>query len=65
MENMKYKVGVVSLGCDKNLIDTEYMLALLSNNKFDLITRSYKFKIFKFSLSGTSESLIAKSNSSL
>lgn len=33
---MKYKVGVISLGCDKNLIDTEYMLALLSNNKFIL-----------------------------
>lgn len=33
---MKYKVGVVSLGCDKNLVDTENMLGLLSK-KFDIV----------------------------
>ncbi|MBQ7339867.1 MAG: 30S ribosomal protein S12 methylthiotransferase RimO [Clostridia bacterium] len=30
MENNKIKIGVISLGCDKNRVDTEKMLAILS-----------------------------------
>jgi ribosomal protein S12 methylthiotransferase len=32
------KVGVISLGCPKNLVDTEVMLGLINNNKEYLIT---------------------------
>lgn len=38
---MKYKVGIISLGCDKNLVDTEIMLGLLNKNDF-IITNSEK-----------------------
>ena len=31
MENNKIKIGFVSLGCSKNLLDTEVMLARLAN----------------------------------
>ena len=30
MENNKIKIGIISLGCDKNRVDTEKMLAILS-----------------------------------
>ena len=36
MENLK-KVGVISLGCDKNRVDTEKMLAILSE-KYQLVS---------------------------
>ncbi len=32
-----YKLAAISLGCEKNLIDTEIMLGLLERNGFDLI----------------------------
>ena len=31
------KVGVVSLGCDKNRVDTEKMLAMLANSQNTLV----------------------------
>lgn len=37
MENFRKKVGVISLGCDKNRVDTEKMLALISE-KHDLVS---------------------------
>jgi ribosomal protein S12 methylthiotransferase len=33
---LKYKIGVVSLGCAKNLVDTEVMLGLLSKEGFGI-----------------------------
>ena len=39
---MKYKVGMVSLGCPKNLVDTETMLGLLTSEKYE-ITNKEKF----------------------
>ncbi len=33
---MKYKIGVVSLGCSKNLVDTEVMLGILKENDFEI-----------------------------
>ena len=36
MENKVIKVAVASLGCSKNLIDSEQMMANLRNNGFEL-----------------------------
>ena len=33
---MKTKVGVVSLGCDKNRVDTEVMLAKLRDGGYEI-----------------------------
>ncbi|PWL61481.1 MAG: 30S ribosomal protein S12 methylthiotransferase RimO, partial [Oscillospiraceae bacterium] len=33
---MAYKVGMVSLGCSKNQVDAEIMLALIQENGFEL-----------------------------
>ncbi|WHH59402.1 30S ribosomal protein S12 methylthiotransferase RimO [Petroclostridium sp. X23] len=37
---MKYRIGVVSLGCAKNLVDTEVMLGLLSKEGFTITNRA-------------------------
>lgn len=42
---MSYKVGVVSLGCDKNLVDTEVMLHLLNENQFVVVKNEYEADI--------------------
>lgn len=34
---MSYKVGMVSLGCDKNRVDAEIMLAALAQNGFEIV----------------------------
>ena len=34
---MDKRVGVVSLGCDKNRVDTEYMLGFLQRGGFRLV----------------------------
>lgn len=34
--NAKTKIGMISLGCPKNLVDTEVMLGLLSNNSYEI-----------------------------
>jgi ribosomal protein S12 methylthiotransferase len=36
---LSYKVGVVSLGCSKNLVDTETMLGILSNEGYRLVAK--------------------------
>ena len=36
----KIKVGVVSLGCDKNRVDTENMLYILSENGYEITTEA-------------------------
>ncbi len=33
---MKNKVGLISLGCDKNLVDSEYMLGILKKNGYEI-----------------------------
>jgi ribosomal protein S12 methylthiotransferase len=33
------KIGVISLGCAKNLVDTEYLLGLLKANGQELVRR--------------------------
>jgi len=42
MSNGLTKVGVISLGCPKNLVDTEVMLGLINNNKEYVITLDEK-----------------------
>jgi ribosomal protein S12 methylthiotransferase len=32
----KTKIGMISLGCPKNLVDTEVMLGLLSNDHYEI-----------------------------
>lgn len=34
---MKYKVGIVSLGCSKNQVDAEMLLAILNKNNFEIV----------------------------
>lgn len=34
---MKYKVGIVSLGCAKNQVDAEMLLAKLNKNEFEIV----------------------------
>ena len=34
---MKYKVGIVSLGCAKNQVDAEMLLASLNENHFEIV----------------------------
>ena len=36
---MPIKVGFVSLGCPKNLVNTENMLAILAQNGFEMLKR--------------------------
>jgi len=36
---VKYNVGVVSLGCAKNLVDTEIMLGILDSNGYRIVNR--------------------------
>jgi len=36
--NLKYKVAFVSLGCDKNLVDSEHMLGMLHSQGYELIS---------------------------
>jgi len=38
---LSLKIGLISLGCDKNLVDSEYMLGLLKKNNF-VITNNKK-----------------------
>ena len=39
------KAGFISLGCSKNLVDTEVMLGILAKNNIDK-SRFYKFRLF-------------------
>jgi ribosomal protein S12 methylthiotransferase len=34
---LKKKIGLVSLGCPKNLVDSELMLGILKNDGFEII----------------------------
>lgn len=42
---MKKKVGLVSLGCPKNLVDSELMLGLLKNEGFEIVNDSNEAQI--------------------
>ena len=34
---MKRKINIVTLGCSKNIVDSEYLIAQLSGNKFEVV----------------------------
>ena len=34
---MGYKIGMISLGCDKNRIDSEIMLSMLSKDGYEIV----------------------------
>ena len=36
MQVLKKKIGLVSLGCPKNLVDSEIMLGQLTKEKFEI-----------------------------
>lgn len=50
------KVGFVSLGCSKNLIDTEMAIGLFKNNKFDIVNDVEKAEIIVINTCGFIES---------
>ena len=42
---MHRKVGIVSLGCAKNQVDTEVMLGILTNRGYEIVNQSEKADI--------------------
>ena len=40
------KVGFVSLGCSKNLVDTEMAIGLFKNNNFEIVNEDAEIAIF-------------------
>ena len=50
------KVGFISLGCSKNLIDTEMAIGLFKNNKFEIVNDVEKAEIIVVNTCGFIES---------
>ena len=50
------KVGFVSLGCSKNLVDTEMMIGLFKKQKFDIVTQPEDAQIIVINTCGFIES---------
>ena len=50
------KVGFVSLGCSKNLIDTEMVIGLFKNNQFEIVSDVEKAEIIVINTCGFIES---------
>ena len=50
------KVGFISLGCSKNLIDTEMAIGLFKNNKFEIVNDVQKAEIIVINTCGFIES---------
>lgn len=53
---MEYNVGLVSLGCDKNRIDAEIMLSILSKEGFNIVSDEKKADIIIINTCGFIES---------
>lgn len=53
---MRYNVGVVSLGCAKNLVDTETMLGILSKEGYHLVIKEEEADILIINTCGFIES---------
>ena len=49
-------VGFVSLGCSKNLIDTEMMIGVFKDNKFDIVNDPSKADVIVVNTCGFIES---------
>jgi len=50
------KVGFISLGCSKNLVDTEMTIGLFKNNNFEIVNEVEKEKIIIINTCGFIES---------
>jgi ribosomal protein S12 methylthiotransferase len=53
---LRKKVGLVSLGCPKNLVDSELMLGMLKNEGFDIVSDSSEAQIIIINTCGFIES---------
>lgn len=53
---MKKKIGIVSLGCPKNLVDSEIMLGLLSNKGYEIVNEKENADILIVNTCGFIES---------
>ena len=53
---MRKKVGFVSLGCPKNLVDSELMLGMLKNEGFEIVSDSSEAHIIIINTCGFIES---------
>lgn len=54
--DMGYSVGLVSLGCDKNRIDAEIMLSILSKNGYEVVNDESKADVIIINTCGFIES---------
>ncbi len=62
---MKKKVGIVSLGCPKNLVDSEIMLGLLKKNEYEIVNNKEEADILIVNTCGFIESAKAESISTI
>lgn len=53
---MTYKIGMISLGCDKNRIDSEIMLSLLSKDGYEIISNEKEADVIIVNTCGFIES---------
>jgi ribosomal protein S12 methylthiotransferase len=54
--DMNYNVGMISLGCDKNRIDAEIMLAILSKNGYNVVSNEKEADVIIVNTCGFIES---------
>lgn len=62
---MRKKVGIVSLGCPKNLVDSEIMLGLLKKNEYEIVNNKDEAHILIVNTCGFIESAKAESISTI
>ena len=53
---MNKKIGIVSLGCPKNLVDSEIMLGMLKNNNYEIANNQDEAEILIVNTCGFIES---------
>jgi ribosomal protein S12 methylthiotransferase len=59
--DMGFNVGMISLGCDKNRVDAEIMLSILSKNGYNLVNDEKKADVIIINTCGFIESAKAES----
>lgn len=52
----KVKVGFISLGCNKNLVDTEKVIGLFKNNGYEIVNNQEEAEIIVINTCGFIES---------
>lgn len=50
------KVGFISLGCSKNLVDTEKTIAIFKDNKYEIVNKSEEADVIVVNTCGFIES---------